>query len=199
MGFSTIIDILGSIIISGILMTIAWRLSDTAAEKTFNNTGELTLQENLLTSAEIIEYDFRKIGYCANPNNLPNPTRSIPFADTSSITFYTDMNSDGNVDTVRYYLGPVDELASTPNPRDRMLYRVVNSEQPRSANLGITKFYMKYFDVFDEEITPPVTLPGLIASIEITLVVENTSAYNEEYSSAIWRQIRLASRNINTR
>lgn len=180
-------------------MTIAWRLSDTAAEKTFNNTGELTLQENLLTSAEIIEYDFRKIGYCANPNNLPNPTRSIPFADTSRITFYTDVNSDGNVDTVRYYLGSVDELASTPNPRDRMLYRVINSEQPRSANLGITKFYMKYFDVFDEEIPPPVTLPGLIASIEITLVVENTSAYNEEYSNAIWRQIRLASRNINTR
>ncbi len=199
MGFSTIIDILGSIIISGLLMTIAWRLSDSAAEKTYNNSGELTLQENLITSAQIIEYDFRKIGYCANPNNLPNPTRSIPYADTSDITFYTDLNSDGNVDTVRYYLGPVNELTGTPNPRDRMLYRVVNSETPKSSNLGITRFYMKFFDVFEEEITPPVTTPGLIASIEITLVVEDVAAYNEQYSNAIWRQIRLASRNINTR
>jgi len=199
MGFSTIIDILGSIIISGILMTIAFRLSDSAAEKTYNNSGELTLQENLITSAQILEYDFRKIGYCANPNNLPNPTRSIPYADTSDITFYSDLNSDGMVDTVRYYLGPVSELSGTPNPRDRMLYRVVNNEPPRSSNLGITRFYLRFFDVFDEEITPPVTTPGLIASIEITLVVEDVAAYNEQYSNAIWRQIRLASRNINTR
>ncbi len=199
MGFSTIIDILGSIIISGLLMTIAWRLSDSAAEKTYNNSGELTLQENLITSAQILEYDFRKIGYCANPNNLPNPTRSIPYADTSAITFYTDTDSDGNVDTVRYYLGSTNELSGTPNPRDRMLYRVVNSETPKSSNLGITKFYMTFYDVFGDEILPPVTTPGLIASIEITLVVEDVAAYNEQYSNAIWRQIRLASRNINTR
>jgi type II secretory pathway component PulJ len=199
MGFSTIIDILGSIIISGILMTTAFRLSDSAAEKTFNNSGELSLQENLITSAQIIENDFRKIGYCANPNNLPDPTKSIIFADTSSITFLTDIYSDGIVDTIRYYLGPVGELSGTPNPRDRLLYRVVNDEIPGSANLGITKFYMRYYDVLEEEIIPPVTLRGLIASIEITLVVEDVAAYDEMYSNAIWRQIRLASRNINTR
>jgi hypothetical protein len=199
MGFTTIIDIVGSIIISGILMTIAWRLSDAATEKTFNNNGELTLQENLTTIASIVEYDFRKIGYCANRNNLPNPSKSIPYADTSSIKFYTDIDGDGNVDSIHYYLGPTSELTGTPNPRDRLLYRVVNNETPVSSNLGITQFYIRYFDVFDEEITPPVTLLGQIASMEITIVVENVAAYDEQYSSAFWRQIRLASRNVNIR
>ncbi|MCH7770863.1 MAG: hypothetical protein IIA49_07590 [Bacteroidetes bacterium] len=59
MGFSTILDILGSIIIGGIIMSIVFRLSDAAAEKTYNNSGELALQQNLSTVAQIIENDFR--------------------------------------------------------------------------------------------------------------------------------------------
>ena len=61
MGFTTILDILGSIIIGGILMIIAWRLSEAATERTFNNSGELSMQQNLATIAQIIENDFRKI------------------------------------------------------------------------------------------------------------------------------------------
>ena len=61
MGFTTILDILASIIIGGILMMITWRLSDAATEKTYNNSGELSLQQNLATVAQILENDFRKI------------------------------------------------------------------------------------------------------------------------------------------
>jgi hypothetical protein len=41
MGFSTLLDIMGSVIIGGVMMTIAYRLSDTMTEKTYNNNGEL--------------------------------------------------------------------------------------------------------------------------------------------------------------
>lgn len=33
MGFSTLLDIMGSVIIGGVMMTIAYRLSDTMTEK----------------------------------------------------------------------------------------------------------------------------------------------------------------------
>jgi len=199
MGFSTIIDILGSIIIGGILMTIAWRLSDAATEKTYNNSGELALQQNLATVAQIIEWDFRKIGYCADWNKLPDPTKAILYADTSAIKFLTDVDADGNLDSIYYYLGPTSELLETENPRDKILYRVENDETPAPSNLGITRFYMVYFDALGDSIHLPVVNYGLIASIEINVVVENVAAYDEKYSSAYWRQIRMVARNLKNR
>jgi len=199
MGFSTIIDILGSIIIGGILMTIAWRLSDAATEKTYNNSGELALQQNLATVAQIIEWDFRKIGFCADWNKLPDPTKAILYADTSSIKFLTDVDADGNLDSIYYYLGPTSELSETENPRDRVLYRVVNDETPVKSNLGVTRFYLVYFDALGDSIHLPVDNYGIIASIEINVVVENVSAYDQKYSSAYWRQIRMVARNLKNR
>ncbi|HSW56139.1 MAG TPA: hypothetical protein VLH59_13725 [Ignavibacteriaceae bacterium] len=205
MGFTTLLDIAGSMIIGGILMMVLWRLSDASTEKTYNNSGELTVQQNLLTLAEMIEFDFRKIGYCNTWNVVMDPRTNQPFissqaiiyADENSMVFYTDLDPyDGNLDSVRYYLGPLSECTSTPNPRDRILYRVENNDVPVASNLGVTDFRMVYFDVNDDSIPYPVLTRGLIKSIEINLTVENVAAYDEKYSNAFWKQIRLASRNV---
>lgn len=199
MGFSTLMDVLGSMIIGGILMTITWRLSDAATEKTYNNSGELSLQQNLATVAQILETDFRKIGYCSDWNKFPDPSKAVLFADASSMIYLTDIDSDTNMDSVHYYLGPTSELLSTPNPRDRLLYRVVNNETPLSSNLGVTQFRLVYFDALGDSIAPPITTPGLIASVEINVSVESVAAYDTAYSSAFWRQIRLVARNLRNR
>lgn len=199
MGFSTILDIIGSMIIGGILLSIAWRLSDTATEKTYNNSGDLSLQQNLATIAQMLEYDFRKIGYSADWNKLPDPTKAILYADSSSIKFLTDIDSDGNLDSIRYFLGPTSELTETENPRDRMLYRVLNDEVPGGSNLGVTEFRMVYYDALGDTIPLPIVNTGEISSIEINVTVENTAAYDTLYSTAYWRQIRLIARNLRNR
>lgn len=199
MGFSTILDILGSMIIGSILLSITLRLNDSATGKTYNNSAELSLQENMATVAQIIETDFRKIGYCADWNKFPDPSKAVLYADESSIKYLTDIDSDTNMDSIRYYLGPTSELLSSPNPRDRMLYRVVNNETPKSANLGVTQFRLVYFDALGDTIAPPITTPGLITSVEINLAVESVAAYDTSYSSAFWRQIRLVARNLKNR
>jgi len=199
MGFSTILDILASIVIGGILMMITWRLSDAATEKTYNNSGELSLQQNLATVAQILENDFRKIGYCSDWNKFPDPSKAIVFADTSNILYLTDIDLDSDMDSINYYLGPTSELSSTPNPRDRLLYRVLNNESPLASNLGVTQFKMVYFDALGDTIYPPITVAGSITSIEINLSVESVAAYDEKYSSAFWRQIRLVARNLRNR
>lgn len=180
-------------------MNIAFRFSDTITERTYNHSGELTIQQNLATSAQIIEYDFRKIGYCKNWNLIPDPTKAILYADTSEIKFYTDIDNDGDVDSIRYYLGPTSELSGTANPRDRLLYRVLNNETPKSSNLGITQFYLVFYDALGDTIVPPIGINGGITSIEINLTVENTDAYDQRYSKAFWRQIRMVSRNLRNR
>ena len=199
MGFSTLIDIVGSILIGGTLMLILWRLNDATTENTYNYSGELSLQQNLATVAMVIEYDFRKIGYCADWNKIPDPTKAIVLADSNKIKFLTDVQSDGVVDTMYYYLGTASELSQTENPRDKILYRLVNSETPKGANMGVTQFKMVYFNALGDTIAFPITEPGEITSMEINVTVENTAGYDQKYSSAFWRQIRLVARNLRNR
>ena len=199
MGASVILDILGSTIIGGILMMSLFQINGSAVENNYTGNGELIAQQNLATIVQVLEHDFRKIGYCADWKKIPVPTESILAADSNSIQFLTDVNSDGNVDTMLYYLGPSSELSQTPNPRDRFLYRVVNNEAPVGVNLGVTQFHMTFYDALGNELNFPIATPGEIFTMQIDLTVEDVAAYNEQYSTAFWRQIRLAARNLRNR
>lgn len=223
MGTSVILDILGSVIIGGILLLTLFRMNDNATKNTYNFSGELIVQQNLVTTVEVLEYDFRKIGYCEDPFALPHPEENaILYADTSRIKFLTDLmvppyddpHGDGIIDTLEYFLGSTSELSGTPNPNDRILYRVVNNGSARGVNLGITKFRIRYFrdsltasgsttlhEILPAEL-PKSWVPGTptgITAVQIDIQVENTASYdaaNNPFRQAFWRQIRLSSRNI---
>lgn len=199
MGFSSLIDILGSIVIGGLLFMILLRINDSAVKNTYTFGGDLIVQQNLVEVVQLVEHDFRQIGYCQDWSKIPDPTKAIIYADTSRIKFQTDINNDGQLDTLSYYIGPVSDLASTANPRDRFLYRVENHSTPFSANLGVTQFYIVYYNSAGEQLQTPVSVPGSIASMQINITVENVNAYDRQYSSAFWRQIRLAARNLGNR
>jgi hypothetical protein len=212
MGFSTLLDILGSTVIGGLLLLILLRMNDSAVENNFLYSGEEIVQQNIVDVVRLIEYDFRKIGYCANYEILPDGAVAIREADSTDITFWTDLPTkekpygDEVIDIVRYYLGPTTEstVSSTPNPNDRMLYRVVNNETPKGSNLGVTNFKLTYYDSDGHILTHsdlPTSPPLGIASIQIDVAVENPNAYdagkNYTYDKrAIWRQIRLATKNF---
>jgi hypothetical protein len=203
MGFSSLLDILGSTLIGGILMIILFRLNDAGIENTYNHSGELTSQQNIKTVVSILEYDFRKIGYCKDWTKIPRPNESIILADSNKIKFLTDIlpdgNPDGKVDTVYYYIGSTNELLSTPNSRDRYLYRVINGEAPVQVNLGVTQFRLTYFGALGDLLSFPITVPGAISNIQIDVSVENISAYDNKYSTVFWRQIRLSAQNLRNR
>lgn len=208
MGSSTLLDILGSTLIGGMLLLILFRVNDATVENNFMYGGELIVQQNLVAVVELIEYDFRKIGYCEDWEKLSNPLLYIISADSNSIKFRTDLDSDGNVDSLWYYSGPVSEIPETPNPRDRYLYRVENDDKPIGTNLGITEFNMVYYDALGKKLSSPVASPDLIQMIEINVRVEDVYGYDtgnfekddlDMYASAFWRQIRLAARNLKNR
>ena len=199
MGFSVILDLLGSTIVGGILLMTLFRVNGTAVENNYTGNGELIAQQNLATIVQILETDFRRIGFCADWQKIPDPTLSILEVDSSMIKYLTDVDADGNVDTVKYYLGPTTELLSTANPRDRFLYRVVNDEKPVGVNLGVTGFKMEFFNTLGSKLSFPISNPGSIYSMQVDITVEDISAYNEQYSTAYWRQIRLAAKNLRNR
>lgn len=199
MGTNVLLDILGSIIIGGILLTTLFRMSDRATESTYNKMGDLTIQQNIATVVSILEYDFRKIGYCADWKKIPDPAKSIIFADKDKIKYLTDVDRNGTVDTMSYYIGPPAELIYTANPRDRFLYRVVNNETPVKVNLGVTQFNLAYYNYNKDSISTPVAVPGEINTIQISVAVEDIEAYDQKYSQVFWRQLRLVARNLKNR
>ncbi|MCX6169837.1 MAG: hypothetical protein NTX65_10885 [Ignavibacteriales bacterium] len=213
MGFSTLLDIIGSVLGGGFLLVILMRMNATAIQNNYEYSGERIVQQNLVEVVTLIENDFRKIGYWNYQPNItnpiPDPAVAIIQADSTSITFLTDIVTpnnpygDGTVDNIKYYVGPTSDLLATPNPNDRMLYRVINNSTPAGSNLGVTQFKLTYFDASGVQITNmPSTPPFGINTIQIDVAVENPAAYGNNYSTdnrAIWRQVRLASRNFTLR
>lgn len=206
MGFSSLLDILGSTIIGGLLLMILMRMNATSVENNYLYSGEQIVQQNIVEIVKLLEYDFRKIGYCSVWSNIPDPAKAIIRADSSSITFLTDIVTstypygDGVVDTLKYYLSAKSVLSSTPNPNDMILYRLINHAAVAGSNLGVTQFKLTYFDANGAKITTmPASPPLGIASIQIDISVENPAAYGNDYSTdkkVMWRQIRLATRNF---
>jgi hypothetical protein len=206
MGFSTLLDILGSTIAGGLLLMILMRMNATSTQNNYLYSGEQIVQQNLVEVVKLLEYDFRKIGYCYTWSNIPDPAKAIIQADSSSITFLTDIVTnanpygDGVVDTLKYYLSSKSVLSSTPNPNDMILYRRINHDAVAGSNLGVTQFKLTYFNASGAKITTMPSSPPLgIASVQIDIAVENPAAYGNDYSTdkrAIWKQIRLATRNF---
>ncbi len=215
MGSQTIIDIIASSFVFGALLLIVFQLNYGTSENIQDFRGDLIVQENLVAVTTLLEYDFRKIGYCKDYTKIPVATSAIRYADTSKIVFWTDIaaggapyTGDGSLDSLSYYVGPTSELSMTPNPNDRLLYRVINNETPVGVGMGVTIFNLQYYDAFHVKLATPVADPREIQSLQITIQVESpvkftkyyhTSASDTLYQSASWRQIRMIARNLNNR
>ncbi len=199
MGTTTLIDLAGSFLVSGLLLLTALQLDQKSIQTTFDSQAGLTVQQNMVDLVEYLQYDFRKIGYCRNASKLPNSSVSafIQKGDTSTIWFLADASNSGNVDTVKYWLG-TSEIPGSANPRVRLLYRQVNSGVPMGSNLGVTEFKIQYFDAFGIPIPTPFGAPNQAQYIVLAVRLEPVAAFNADYSSnfVIWRQTRMVSRNL---
>jgi hypothetical protein len=109
------------------------------------------------------------------------------------------VDKDENLDIMTYFVSDTNALAATKNPRDRILYRQINSDTPLMISTNITRFLLEYYDVFGNKLTSPVASPGNITHMKISMRVEDPEAYNEQYSNAYWQQVRLTSKNLRKR
>jgi hypothetical protein len=199
------IDMIGSFVVAGVLLIMGLQLNASANEVTLVYNGNAILQENLTTLVEILETDFRKIGYCKDWTKIPDPSLSIRIADSNRIRFLTDVGNDGTLDSITYYIGPTSELTSTPNPFDRYIYRQINNQTPFPMNLGVTQFSLKYFDTENDSIPFPVADPRLVYYMQVSVAIESAVPYKQEYMNdpsqydVFWKQIRLVTQNLRNR
>jgi hypothetical protein len=198
MGNSTIVDIIGSVVIAGFLMFTVLNLYGTISSEEYVTNNNLVVQTNLVTIVSMMEHDFRRIGYCANPVKVADPTLYIVSASSKSISFVTDVNCSGNLDTMTYTVSDSTAARHTPNPHDMYLLRTIDGKT-QTMSLGVTTFTFSYFDVLGDSIPTPVADPRLIHMMQLTVELQSPAAYDTTYSYAYWRQIRLSSQNLRNR
>jgi hypothetical protein len=109
---------------------------------------------------------------------------------------WNKLDKDGNYDEIYYYVSGTDALPETPNPRDRILYRVVNGGYPFILSNNITEFKLQYMDAFWNVLPTPLATPGAANYIKISFRVEDPFAYDQNYVEAFWRRLTVTSKNL---
>jgi len=201
---TAIMDVVISMVMGGMLLLNVLGAEDIVTEDTSEYQGDALVQEMLITQVQYIEGEFRNMGY-----GLASGKQVIIAAGDSSITFLTDLDRDGTIDTLSYVLGPTSELAATQNEMDRYIHRQVNSEDPTSPAV-VTYFHLQYITATGDTLVTPVTGTdlGRIKEVQISMEVQNPYALyrpqgmvlsgqrNALYSTSYWQQTRLASQNF---
>ena len=178
------LDVVGSFIIGGIILLILVNLnlssSNSAAENLKNNIS----QSNLTSTAQIIENDLYKIGYRITGE-------WIVVADSTELKFFADIDNNGIKDSIHYYIGETSQLFSTFNPNDRLLYRVVNNETPKSSNV-VVDFSFSYFDSLGAMLSytslKNASSRRKIKTITVNMYVESTEPVEGIYPGVAWKK-----------
>lgn len=179
-----LIDLLGASLIGGLVMLLIVNLNAYSTETKFASDADLRLQQDAKTLAEIINDDLRKIGYKYDGT-------AISVADSQRISFYGDIDNDGSMDQVTYFLGTKAEAGITPNPNDRVLYRVVNSDTIGGPTLGLTNLRFSYLNK-GEQVT---AYADSICYIKAEIWVETILPVKDEYPFTYW-EMTINPRNI---
>lgn len=142
---STLLDLIGSSFIGGMILLLVLKMNLFISNASMASDNELKLQQNAKTLAEILNNDFRKIGYKYDGT-------SILTAEEEHIKFVGDLQRPGQtgygvVDTVEYFVKDSTYTSGTTNPNDIVLVRIVNgTDSITGPSLGLVKLNFSYLD-----------------------------------------------------
>ncbi len=191
---TTILDIIGSIVFASLIILIGLRLNMTIAGTATAASVERDHQELLVNSVQVMERDLRKMGF-GLASNIP----AIAIADSNRLRFRADMEGDGIIDSVEWYLGT--QALSTSKPGVKMLYRRQNGKRAVPFGYGTMTF------TYRKQNGAVTTNPGEVKNIEINLKqvsehkVQEYVAAGEilNYPELFWRQTRPVAQKIKRR
>ncbi len=173
------ISLIASTIIGGLMLMSFTRFSNDVSRDAFLDTLDHAAYYNLAEIVELFEYDLSRIGLGIN-----NPNQAVfKVAGKTDLRFYLDGNGDGVVDSMRYYLGDVTSAASTDNPNDKILYRVVNNGPPEAISAGLTDFDIEYYDGAGNE----AGSLSQIRTLEVSITLESGQLYDQQGPRMVWQ------------
>ena len=196
------LDVIFSMIIGLTIVFIIINANVIVSEGWFNYNNEMLVQEMLISTATLIEGEFRNMGFGVSKT----PTSSagvILEADSQYIRFASDLNRTGSIDEIEYFTGDPADL-DFQNQEIMPLHRRVNNGPIMTIGY-VTAFRLRYFEQGGGEFNSlPLINAANIFMIEIEMEVQNPHALHrdeggEVYAVTRWRQTRLGSKNLVTR
>ncbi len=176
-------DIFGSVVIAAMLFMLMVKLELFSNQNSYSSDSELQVLQNTKTLAEIIDYDFRKIGYRHNKSI----SSAIIKADSTEIQFYSDIDTSGTVDIVRYYISDSTHSTGTSNPNDIILNRTINGSNLMSGpSLGLIKIRFSYLNKNQDKIAYNLTNTYLdsIRYVKTEMWIESSEAIPDAFSDS---------------
>jgi hypothetical protein len=150
--------------------------------------SEKTAQANVFglvtTVSRILREDLDKTGY--NMGTPPYITNAAK--DTIEVCYKANpppAYPAGSPTRVKYYAGRVVELASTTNPRDRILYKSINGGTPSVVAKGVDSLSFQYFDGTGAQ----TAVLNSIKSFSVYLVMATGEKVNGIYPAAEWKYV----------
>ncbi len=173
---ASMLDMVGSAIIFGILILTVARIQENLNSTMYQNTFNTQTQQLAINIARQMEYDFTKVGYRVGTTN-----QKIFHADSTKIAFKGGLTYGGTVDSIVYELGELD--TTSQNPRDYRLLRTTNSGTI-SQRIGLVDFRLSYFDTTNTAMATPIsTLAAFnaIRSVNVRLRFESLEPVQQAF------------------
>ncbi len=153
------------------LLAFSARVSQNAGLVTMNQITKQRVE----AIAQIAGSDFQKIGQGIGVNH-------ILAVSPNSIEFRTTFNT-GAASTVKWEFLIDEEILETPNPDDRVLHRIVNTDTTKII-FGVSRFDLTYFDA-----TGAITnIPDQIRRIRVEIMCESDARFGDEIARSFWEQ-----------
>lgn len=206
-------DIIGAMLIGGILMLVMNRAADNGAREFVNHHADAIVQAELATMTRIIQNDLRKVGYGISEAYQASIIQHI---DPTHFSYLTRISSLTPVaDTVDYIITPADPVviidASLNFSNISRITRIYN-DTPETTRIGTitNSAVFRYLDQAGRE----TDIRQSVKMVEVTLSALNPNIYmdNEALVAAsptkrkielqkltresYWRQTRVVSRNL---
>jgi hypothetical protein len=178
-----ILDLSASMVVRGAIVYIVLTMNISLNELLYEKAQYAIVKQNTATIGDVLRNDFRYIGYGVSVGN------ALLLADSNEVRFQGDMDNNGVVDTMHFYIGPVSEMAGTLNPADRIIYRRRNSTTALDFGHGVTQFFVTYYN---ENGIVTATLSE-IRTLKVRLVVQGEQEINRYYPTSIWESFILPS------
>jgi hypothetical protein len=179
------LDIIGAAVIVGLLFLTIFAVDNNVTTFAKKNHLDLIGEESLAQMISQLDWDLRKMGY-----RVSRPDCTVIAFDSNMVKFRSDIDNNGVMDIVEYYVGAAGQMGTTQNPRDFILYRKVGN-QTSGAALGVTRFKLQFYKYNNA----PANNPSEVSSVEILLRVESPFPVDTTYS---WTSVkgRLHPRNL---
>ncbi|MGB2869701.1 MAG: hypothetical protein WBD36_14690 [Bacteroidota bacterium] len=176
-----VLDILGSILVRGMIIAIVIGLTLTLRDELYKRTSDANILQTLTTVGSVIEKDMTQAGY-----HVASDTAFLK-ADSTDCKFLGDIPDanglvDGIVDTVEYAVS-TDPSETDPSSKTRILARTVNGSTPYTFFKGPINVKFTYYDslgVVTTHITSVASISILLSQWNTFLLSDTTAIVRRE-------------------